>query len=254
MLSKRGLLALALLVGGLHAIGCNTITGVDGLTVIGEGGGGAGSTSSSSSSSSGHPSSSSSSSSSSGASSTSSSSSSSTTTTSSSSSTSTTSSSSTSSSSSSGSTTDPFEQYRQECIDKINALRATKGLAPYQRWKSAESCVDQQAQHDATTGKAHDAWSTGNPSCGGNGQNECPGWGASAISGCLDSMWNEKNQAGCSGCDACATFDIFGGNCPNCTFNGSTVCGHYVNMSSKTFTMAACGFSTTGGWAAINFQ
>jgi hypothetical protein len=67
-------------------------------------------------------------------------------------------------------------------------------------------------------------------------------------------MWNERNQAGCAGCDACDTFTIFQGACPNCSFNGSTVCGHYVNMSSKTFTTAACGFSTTGGWAAINFQ
>lgn len=154
-----------------------------------------------------------------------------------------------------GSTGDPYEQYRQACIDKINELRATKSLAPYARWKSAESCVDDQATHDEDVNKAHDAFSTGNPSCGGYGQNECPGWGsASAITGCLESMWAEKDQAGCAGCDACDTFTIFQGQCPDCEFNGATVCGHYVNMSSKSFSQAACGFSESGSWAAINFQ
>ena len=197
---------LILGLAALSALGCNLITGSDGLTVGGAGSGGAAGGASSSSSS-----------------------------------------------SSSGSV-DPYAQYRQECIDKINALRATKGLAPYDRWASAEMCVDQQATHDAETNSPHDAWSNGTPACGGYGQNECPGWGAPSISSCLDSMWAEKDQAGCAGCDACDTFDIFQNNCPNCVFNGSTVCGHYVNMSSKTFGAAACGFSADGSWAAINFQ
>ncbi|MBK9000746.1 MAG: hypothetical protein IPM35_33915 [Myxococcales bacterium] len=28
----------------------------------------------------------------------------------------------------------------------------------------------------------------------------------------------------------------------------------YVNMRATWFSMAACGFSSAGGWAAINFQ
>ncbi len=153
------------------------------------------------------------------------------------------------------SSTDPYAQYRQECVDKINALRATKGLSPYQRWTSAEACVDQQATYDEQNNVAHDAF-TNNvyPACNGYGQNECPGWGPGGISACLDQMWAEKDQAGCSGCDACDTFTIFQGTCPNCSFNGSVVCGHYVNMSSKDFAGAACGFSSLGGWDAINFQ
>ncbi|MBI5535690.1 MAG: hypothetical protein HY898_23365 [Deltaproteobacteria bacterium] len=151
---------------------------------------------------------------------------------------------------------DPYEQYRQECIDKINALRATKGLGPYTRWKSAEPCVDQQATDDEKNNSPHGAWSSKKFPCDGygSGQNECLGSGAAGISGCLESMWAEKDQAGCSGCDQCPSP---GGNCPNCDFYGKTtgdVCGHYVNMSAKTFSMAACGFSSLGGWAAINFQ
>ena len=93
------------------------------------------------------------------------------------------------------------------------------------------------------------------PSCNGSGQNECLGAGPNGIESCLDSMWDEKNQAGCSGCDACA--DAYNPSCPKCDFYGSAtgdVCGHYVNMSAKSFTRVACGFSSLGGWDAINFQ
>ncbi len=118
---------------------------------------------------------------------------------------------------------------------------------------SEELCVDQQATHDQSVNKAHDAFINGTPSCGGYAQNECPGWSASSITSCLDMMWDERLQAGCSGCDACDTFTIFNNNCPNCSFYGPPTCGHYVNMSSKTFGGAACGFSTDGTWAAIDF-
>lgn len=153
------------------------------------------------------------------------------------------------------STTDPHEQARQTCVNKINALRATKGLPPYQRWTSAEACVDLQATDDEQTGTPHGAWSSKKFACNGygSGQNECLGGGAAGIEGCLDMMWAEKDQPGCAGCDACTG----PGGCANCDFYGTQtgdVCGHYVNMRATWFSMAACGFSSAGGWAAINFQ
>lgn len=158
-----------------------------------------------------------------------------------------------------GSTTsggaDPFEAQRQACIDKINAFRATKGLPPYGRWTSAESCVDQQATSDEMNNSPHGAWKSGAfPSCNGSGQNECLGQGPNGIESCLAQMWAEGDQPGCAGCDACA--DAYNPNCLNCDFYGmnGTVCGHYVNMSAKYFTEAACGFSSLGGWDAINFH
>ena len=165
--------------------------------------------------------------------------------------------SSSSSSSSSGGTSsnDPFAAARVACVDKINTLRATKGLPALARWTEAEACVDQQAEEDALSGQAHGAWSSGKYTCNGHGQNECPGWGAEGIESCLDSMWAEKDQAGCAGCDACA--DAYNPSCPGCDFYGSStgmVCGHYINMSAKYHTRVACGFSTTGGWDAINFE
>ena len=158
-------------------------------------------------------------------------------------------------SASTGSGTDPNEAAREACYAKINALRTTKGLPALARWKDVETCVDQQATEDEMTGKAHGAWGSGKYSCNGSGQNECLGAGAAGIEGCLDSMWGEKDQPGCVGCDACA--DAYNPNCPNCDFYGQNtgnVCGHYINMSAKYFTQVACGFSALGGWDAFNFQ
>jgi hypothetical protein len=115
--------------------------------------------------------------------------------------------------------------------------------------------VDQQATYDEQNGSPHAASSNNiYPACGGTPQNECLGGGAPGIIGCLDMMWAEKDQAGCAGCDACDLFTIYQGGCKDCDFNGATVCGHYVNMSAKQLSAAACGFSSLGGWAAIDFQ
>jgi hypothetical protein len=146
---------------------------------------------------------------------------------------------------------DPYEAARIACVDKINELRATQGKAPYARWVEAEGCSDQQATSDESSGNAHGAFGQ----CGENGQNECTGGGVDGMAGCLDSMWAEKDQADCGGCDACA--DSYNPNCANCDFFGDQngqVCGHYVNMSANYFTKAACGFSSLGGWAVINFS
>ncbi|MFO0564176.1 MAG: hypothetical protein U0263_00865 [Polyangiaceae bacterium] len=150
-----------------------------------------------------------------------------------------------------GSSADPLEAARQACVDKINQLRATKGLSPYQRWTEKEACADQQSTSDEQSGNAHGKFGQ----CSEGGQNECLGSGSAGIEGCLESMWGEKDQAGCSGCDACA--GAYTPNCANCDFYGDQtgdVCGHYVNMSAKYFTKVACGFSSLGGWATIDFQ
>ena len=149
------------------------------------------------------------------------------------------------------SSADPFAAQRQACVDTINQLRATKSLPPLQRWTDGENCADLQATDDNKTGKAHGAWSSKKFGCdGGSGQNECLGGG---ITGCLNSMWNEKDKAGCAGCDQCTG----PGGCTGCDFYGSQtgdVCGHYVNMSAKWFTKVACGFSSAGSWAVQNYK
>src|SRR5688572_28589746 len=53
---------------------------------------------------------------------------------------------------------DPYAASRAACINKINELRATKGLPAYGQWTAAESCSDQQATADETSGQAHGAF------------------------------------------------------------------------------------------------
>jgi hypothetical protein len=154
---------------------------------------------------------------------------------------------------------DGFGTARTACLNEINKLRATEGHAPYALWSGSniDTCVDQQATYDEQHKSAHDAWLNNvYPTCNGNGQDECLGYGvsASAVIKCLDSMWAEKNQPNCAGCPACQA--QFTQNCPNCDFYGQTgpECGHYVNMSADYFAKVACGFSTLGGWAVQNFS
>lgn len=147
--------------------------------------------------------------------------------------------------------TDPFAEARVRCVNKINALRATKNLVPYGTWDGVEACVDAQASSDETTRSPHAAWSQGG-ACTGSAQDECLGGGANGIESCLDQMWNERLDSACTGCDACAGSPR-GQGCPDCTFS---VCGHYVNMSAQYLSAVACGFSTAGngGWAVQNFH
>ena len=118
------------------------------------------------------------------------------------------------------------DDVRQLCVDLINQYRATLGLAPYERWTSAETCVDGEAQADSQTGTAHSAFGT----CKESAQDECPGWSGTlsdVITKCLKMMWDEGP----------------GG-------------GHYDNMSSNR-KRAACGFYVLPNgkvWAAQDFQ
>jgi hypothetical protein len=146
---------------------------------------------------------------------------------------------------------DPYAAARTACINKINELRATKSLPAYGQWTSGETCADQQATSDEQANDPHGAFGM----CGESGQNECLGAGVAGIESCLESMWAEKDQPGCAGCDACNM--AYDPKCPNCDFYGmqtGDVCGHYVNMSALYFSEAACGFSSLGGWDVINFH
>ncbi len=153
------------------------------------------------------------------------------------------------STSSTGGGDDPYAAERQICIDKINALRATEGLPAYGRWGDAEVCSDGQATSDEQSGTPHGSF----PGCGESAQNECLGHGPSGIEACLDQMWAEKDQESCAGCILCHDSP---GNCPDCDFFGESgqQCGHYVNMSARYFSEAACGFSSLGGWDVQNFR
>ena len=117
---------------------------------------------------------------------------------------------------------DPYASARQTCVDRVNTLRATKGLGPIPRLASAEKCADGQAKKDSESGTAHGAFNDCVNQVQGwtsVAQNECPGYGsvASTLSTCIDQMWAEGP----------------GG-------------GHYDNMVGGS-DFIACGFYTTPG-------
>lgn len=129
-----------------------------------------------------------------------------------------------------GTSVDPYDAERQACVDRINDFRASEGLPPYERWGGIESCTDDEARSDSETGTAHGAF----PQCGEQAQNECPGWPSidQVIQGCLQQMWDEG---------------------PGEPFSEH---GHYLNMSSTSFSKVACGFHVTDSgsvWAIQNF-
>lgn len=118
----------------------------------------------------------------------------------------------------------------QDCVDRINQFRwECQCLPPLARWNGAEACTDDQASADQNGGGPHGNFG----SCGENAQNTCPNWGSEQqiITGCLQAMWDEG---------------------PGEPFSAH---GHYINMSSMSYTKVACGFSSSGAgvWSNQNF-
>lgn len=130
----------------------------------------------------------------------------------------------------------------QDCVDRINQFRTQCACLPaLARWTDGEACADQMAQYDSEKNSAHAGFQA-RICAGGQGQNECPGWGSNAqvVSGCLQSMWNEGPPPTSSCTGAC--------------FNEH---GHFINMTSTSSTKVACGFYTTSAgkvWAVQNFS
>ena len=120
--------------------------------------------------------------------------------------------------------------FGQDCVDRINQFRwVCQCLPPLARWNDAESCTDQQSADDQASGIAHDNFGA----CGENAQNTCPNWGSEGqiIDSCLQMMWDEG---------------------PGEPFAEH---GHYINMSSLSYSKVACGRSSNGGvWSNQNFK
>ncbi len=121
---------------------------------------------------------------------------------------------------------------RVACVDGINQYRATLKLPPYAGWSDADTCADGQAKADSIANQAHSAFGQ----CGESAQNECPGWPGppdQMIGSCLQMMWAEG---------------------PGQPFSAH---GHYINMSSTSYSVVSCGFYQTASgswWAAQDFR
>ncbi len=118
------------------------------------------------------------------------------------------------------STASSYPAAAEECVRRINQYRATISLPPYQRWAEGEACADDEAKKDAEANRPHGSFG----SCGERAQNTCPGWPGTPetmIDSCLGLMWAEG---------------------PGSDFSTH---GHYLNMSSTSYTRVACGFYVT---------
>jgi len=125
-----------------------------------------------------------------------------------------------------------------DCVARINQFRHDcQCLPPLMRWTAGEACADQDAMYDAMHPGTPHAGFMAMICASGYGQNECPGWDTPpmVVDQCLQLMWDE-------------------GPGP---FHGPPDHGHYINMSSTSFTMVACGYydgGAAGLYAVQNFQ
>ena len=125
--------------------------------------------------------------------------------------------------------------FEADCVARINQFRwDCQCLPPLDRWTDGEACADEHAAYDSTNG-VHAGFREDICTPRGWAQNECPEWGseASIVDGCLQMMWDEG---------------------PGEDFNEH---GHYINMSSTTYTKVACGVYTTDAgkvWSVQNFE
>ena len=123
-------------------------------------------------------------------------------------------------------------------MQRINQFRCQcQHLPPLERWTDGEACADRMAQYDSEhmSDGPHAAFQAGIRDAG-HGQNECPGWPSvdNTVSACFQQMWDEGPG----------------------DFYGPPQHGHYLNMSSTTFTKVACGFyeGSSGVYAVQNFR
>jgi hypothetical protein len=140
------------------------------------------------------------------------------------------------------------ENWREDCLAKINEYRATEGMpALTLAVEEKQTCTDDQAAADLAENKAHGHFGD----CGEWAQNSGPNFTASWLKTAtdvsdyyLEMMWNEKKLVESGAADLNSDADY-----------GKI--GHYKNMRSASYTKVACGISLSAdgkkGWFNVNF-
>lgn len=140
------------------------------------------------------------------------------------------------------------ENWRETCLDIINAYRATENLAPLSLAPDAkQTCTDNQAADDLAENSAHGHFGA----CGEGAQNTGPNVRMSATQTYADyaqmylkMMWEDEKALVTSGAADPSKDEDY----PRI--------GHYLNMKGAYKTVA-CGFAVTEngktGWLNINF-
>ena len=140
------------------------------------------------------------------------------------------------------------ENWREDCLAKINEYRATEDMpALTLAAEEKQTCTDDQAAADLAENKAHGHFGD----CGEWAQNSGPNFTASWLKTAtdvsdyyLEMMWNEKKLVESGAADLNSDADY-------------SKIGHYKNMRSASYTKVACGISLSAdgkkGWFNVNF-
>lgn len=135
------------------------------------------------------------------------------------------------------------ENWREDCLAKINEYRATEDLEPLTlASEEKQKCADKQSADDLKTNEAHGHFGD----CGEFAQNSGPNFSgsfqknASAVAEYyLKMMWEDEKAKAEKGVTEYAQI------------------GHYLNMKNTSYTKVACGIALSAdgktGWFNVDF-
>jgi len=101
----------------------------------------------------------------------------------------------------SGTSTDPLEEARIACVNRLNAYRSQLGLPAFTRAKDKEACADTQAKNDAAHGQDHWSYLNLSPTCVldpvYDRQAACSSWPGTPVAAavdCVDANWKTTDD------------------------------------------------------------
>lgn len=142
------------------------------------------------------------------------------------------------------------KSWRENCLDTINAYRATENVAPLTlAADSLQACTDKQAAADMESGKAHGHFGDCHEGAQNTGPNINTSWQGTDTTKIAyyyaKMMWEDEKKLVTSG-----------ERDPNKDEDYSYI-GHYLNMRNPRYTKVACGFAVSSdgkkAWLNMNF-
>ena len=139
--------------------------------------------------------------------------------------------------------------WRDYCLEVVNAKRATEGLPPLARAnEEREKCVTEQAAADMAMNKGHGNFGNCKESAQNSGPNINPKWyktETEIVDAYVNMMWDDEKALVTSG-----------ERDPDKSEDYSYI-GHYLNMKNTRFSSLACGIAYTEdgskAWFNMNF-
>ena len=135
------------------------------------------------------------------------------------------------------------ENWREDCLAKINEYRATENLEPLALAdEEKQACADEQSANDLAENSAHGHFKA----CGEFAQNSGPNFSAGWLKTATDvadyyltMMWEDEKAKAEQGITEYAQI------------------GHYLNMKNTSYTKVACGIALSSdgkkGWFNVDF-